>query len=119
VRDNLGRLLLASWCAVRLGAVLNLLDQVSQLFKRAMDEAHYCATLSGWRSCLRSSNVCCSLWDVWWVFTASRFRLSKPCRASSRSAGVENNEAEDRRPIDGIGIISDERIFSKLKLYGG
>lgn len=61
---------------------------------------------------MRSSRLCCSLWEVWWGFTASRFRLSNPCRASSRSAVVENNEAEDRSPIEGIGIISRPDMFS-------
>jgi hypothetical protein len=76
------------------------------------EETDYCGTFSGWRSCLRSSKLCCSLWEVWWGFTASRFRLSNPCRASSRSAVVENNEAEDRSPIEGIGIISGVEMFS-------
>lgn len=38
---------------------------------------------------------------------ASRFRLSRPCLAASRSAGSENNDTDDGRPIIGRGMISD------------
>lgn len=59
---------------------------------------------------MRSSNVCCNLWEVLYGSAASWFRLSKPRLASSRSAEVESNDAEARRPDFGRGMISGVEI---------
>jgi hypothetical protein len=63
---------------------------------------------------LRSCKVCCNLWEVLYGSEASWFRLSKPRLASSRSAAVENNDAEDRRPVVGSGMISEVDEISRL-----
>jgi hypothetical protein len=44
---------------------------------------------------------------VGYGLSASWFRLSRPCLAALRSVAFENREAEDRRPIVGRGMISE------------
>jgi hypothetical protein len=70
---------------------------------------------SGLRSSFSSFNDFCSLSDVLYGSSASsRFKLSRPCLPASISAGVENMEVEERRPIDGRGMISEGDIVSRL-----
>ena len=72
-------------------------------------------TPSGVRSSFSSCKDFCNRPEVLDGSCASRFRLSKPCLAASRWAGVGNIEVEERRPIDGRGMISDGNKFSILK----
>jgi hypothetical protein len=70
---------------------------------------------SGLRSSLRSFNDFCSLSEVLDGSSAnSRFKLSRPCLPASIAVGVENMEVDERRPIDGKGMISKRDVVSRL-----
>lgn len=52
------------------------------------------------------SRLFCNLAEVLFAFCASRFRLSRPCLPLLRSSWLAYMDVEERRPIDGRGMMS-------------
>jgi hypothetical protein len=109
VRDSLGGLVVPAEEAICFGAILKLLPD-SQLKLSDYSMGNYnCVMLSICNNCLTSCKDCCNLCET---SEALWLRLSKPRLDTYRSVAVGKSDAEDRRPIFGIGIISEHEISS-------